>query len=253
MAACALSLAKEDLLPTQLGGGCPGGVQLAVPSQLGRRRKVENILKFRHGMHLASTLQRIQAFLCRNHLVAVEVGGSLLELSKVFNRLQGPLGTEEALNVHAAQGRSLNAMTEFLRPDIAYQVEGAIGAAIRMVVQARNPAARLLRAAVDRLIELLLRKRSQQQPQTFKLLRVQNSGEYLVVIVQGHQLPFGYVAKVRPRRQVYCRRKLRLKALRNIEVQIESRQVAVLLFQHFLNFLCGKYHATLGMVGMGQR
>src|ERR1035441_8204222 len=125
MAACALSLAKEDLLPTQLGGGCPGGVQLAVPAELGRRRKVENILNFRHGMHLASTLQRIHAFLCRNHLVAVEVGGSLLELSKVFNRLQGPLGTEEALNVHAAQGRSLNAMTEFLRPDIAYQVEGA--------------------------------------------------------------------------------------------------------------------------------
>src|ERR1035441_1431225 len=126
MAACALSLAEKDLLPTQFGRGCLGAIQLAVPSQLGRRRKVENILKFRHGMHLASTFKRIHTFLRRNHLVAVEVGGSLLELRKVFNRLQGPLRTEETLNVYAAQGRCLNTMTELLGTDIAHQVEGSI-------------------------------------------------------------------------------------------------------------------------------
>src|ERR1039458_5406154 len=163
MAACALSLAEKDILPTQFGCGRLGGIEFAVPSQLGCRRKVENILKFRHGMHLASTLKRIYTFLRRNHLVAIKVGGSLFELRKVFNRLQGPLRTEEALNVHAAQDRCLNTMTVLLGTDVAHQVEGAIRAAIRMAVQARNPAARLLRAPVDRLIELLLRKRSQQQ------------------------------------------------------------------------------------------
>src|ERR1035441_5382222 len=162
MAACALSLAEKDILPTQFGCGRLGEIEFAVPSKLGCRRKVENILKFRHGMHLASMLQRIYTLLRRDHLVAVKVGGSLFELRKVLNRLQGPLRTEEALNVYAAQGRSLNAMTELLRPDIAYQMEGAIGAAIRMTVQARNPAARLLRAPIDGLIKLLLRKRSQQ-------------------------------------------------------------------------------------------
>src|ERR1035437_175572 len=253
MAACTLSLAEEDLLPAQLGGGGLGWVQFAVPSQLGRWREVENLLKFRHRMHLASALQYIGAFLCRNHLIAIEVGGSLLELRKVLNRLQGPLGTEEPLNVQAAQCRSFNAMAKLLWPDIAHQAEGAIGAAIRMAVQARHPAARLLRAPVDCFIELLLRKRSQQQPQAFNLLRVQNAGEHIVVVVDGDQLPLGHVAKIRPRGEVHCRGKLRQKALRNIEVQIEARQVAVLLFQQFLNFLCGKYHAALRMVGMWQR
>src|ERR1035437_3046218 len=119
MAACALSLAEKDLLPTQFGDGCLSGIQLAVPSKLGCRRKVENILKFRHGMHLASTLKRIYSLLRRDHLVAVKVGCSLFELRKVLNRLQGPLRTEEALNVHAAQDRSLNAMTELLWPYIS--------------------------------------------------------------------------------------------------------------------------------------
>src|ERR1035437_8251231 len=126
MAACTLSLAEEDLLPAQLGGGGLGWVQFAVPSQLWRWREVENLLKFRHRTHLASALQYIGAFLCRNHLIAIEVGGSLLELRKVLNRLQGPLGTEEPLNVQAAQCRSFNAMAKLLWPDIAHQVEGAI-------------------------------------------------------------------------------------------------------------------------------
>src|ERR1039458_10749489 len=125
MAACALSLAEKDILPTQFGCGCLSGIQLAVPSKLGRRRKVKNILKFRHGMHLASTLKRIDSLLRRDHLVAVKVGGSLFELSKVLNRLQGPLRTEEALNVHAAQGRRLDAMSKLLWPYISDQMEGA--------------------------------------------------------------------------------------------------------------------------------
>src|ERR1039458_1173191 len=163
MAACALSLAEKDILPTQFGCGCLSGIQLAVPSKLGRRRKVKNILKFRHGMHLASTLKRIYTLLRRDHLVAVKVGGSLFELRKVLNRLQGPLRTEEALNVYAAQGRRLDAMSKLLWPYISDQMEGAIGAPIGMAVQARNPAARLLRAPVDRLIELLLRQRRSEE------------------------------------------------------------------------------------------
>ena len=55
-------------------------------------------------------------------------------------------------------------MPEFLRPDVTYQVECAIGAAVGVTVQASDTAARLVGTAIVRLIELLLRERSKQQP-----------------------------------------------------------------------------------------
>ena len=59
----------------------------------------------------------------------------------------------------------LDAIVELLRRDIACQVERTVCSATRMAVQTRNSTARLLRAPVDRLIELLLRTWRQQQPQ----------------------------------------------------------------------------------------
>src|ERR1035437_1608410 len=175
MAARALTLSEEDLLSVKLGRCRLCRIQLAIPSQLRCRRKVHNLLKLRHEVYLASALQHIHALLRCNHRIAVEVGRSLLELREVLYRLQRPLRAEEPLNIHTTQRRCLDAMAELLRPNIAYQVERTVCSAIRMAIQARNSTARLLRAPIDRLIELLLRKRRQQQPQALKLLWVQNA------------------------------------------------------------------------------
>ncbi len=64
-------------------------------------------------------------------------------------------------------------MTELLRADVAHEVRGAVRVAVRVTVEARNALARLHRATVDRCVELLLRERRDEQPQSFELLRVQ--------------------------------------------------------------------------------
>src|SRR5664280_2753289 len=127
--------------------------------------------------------------------------------------------------IYAAQGRGLNAMTKLLRPDIAHQMKRAICPAIGMAIQTGHTAAGLLRTPVRCLVELLLWKRRQQQAQALNLFGIQNAAEHLIVVGDGHQLPFGDIPQVRPCRQVDRRWKLRQKPLRNIEVQIEPRQV----------------------------
>ena len=52
-------------------------------------------------MNLAAALQNIGTFFCGNHGIAVEIGGPLFELGKIFHRLQRPLGAEDALNINA--------------------------------------------------------------------------------------------------------------------------------------------------------
>ena len=64
-------------------------------------------------------------FLVRDHRVAVEVGGALLELGEVLDRLQRALRAEEALDVHAAQRGRVDAVAELLRADVADQVRRA--------------------------------------------------------------------------------------------------------------------------------
>ena len=68
--------------------------------------------------------------------IAIEVGGPLLELGEVFDARQRPLRAEQPLDVHAAQGRRIDAVAELLRPDVADQVRGAIRVAIRVAIEA---------------------------------------------------------------------------------------------------------------------
>ena len=68
--------------------------------------------------------------------VAVEVSGSLLELGEVLDRLQGPLGTEETLNVDAAQRGRLDPVPELLGPNVTDEVGGAVRVPVYVTVEA---------------------------------------------------------------------------------------------------------------------
>src|SRR5258708_4584734 len=92
-----------------------------------------------------------------------------------------------------------------------------------------------------------------QQPQAFELLGVQNPVECLVVVVDGDELPFRHVAKVRPRRQVNPRGKFGKKVIGQIEIQIEAREVTLFLFLDLLDLKLGEHHATFGVIWMRQR
>ena len=110
-------------------------------------------------MHLAAALQHGDALLLGRHRVAVEVGGPLLELGEILDRLQGPLRAEHALDVDAAQRRRFDAVPEFLGPHVRSQVEGPVGVAVDVAVEAGHAAAGFDAAAVVRGVELLLRHR----------------------------------------------------------------------------------------------
>lgn len=63
-------------------------------------------------------------------------------------------GAEQPLDVHAAKGRRVQAVSEFLGPDVAHQVRGAVGMPVHVAVEARDAPAGNLGTAVLGLIEL---------------------------------------------------------------------------------------------------
>ncbi len=142
-------------------------------------------------------------------------------------------------------------MAELLRPNIADEVRGPVGVAVGVTVETGDAAARLLRAPIFSDVELLLGERSQQQPQTFQLLRIQNAVEQLVKVFDGDQLALRHVAQVGPRREINGRRKLGQEVFRQIELEVEAIKIAPFLFEHFLDVGLGEDHAPFGMMRMG--
>ena len=116
---------KNSSWPRSSAGVAFAGIELAVDVQLGRRREIEHLLELGHEVHLAAPVEDVHALLGRDHRVAVEVGGALLELGEVLDRLQRALRTEQPLDVHAAQRGRVDAVAELLRPNVAHQVRGA--------------------------------------------------------------------------------------------------------------------------------
>src|ERR1019366_6362905 len=206
---------------------------------------IEQLLKLRHELNLAAALQNIGALFSRDYRIAIEVGRALFELRKIFHGLQGPLGTEQALDIHAAQRRSIQPMPVFLRPDVTYQVRRAVGMSVGVAIETGHPAAWSLGTAVAGLIELLLRKRRQQEPQSFDLLRVQNAVEQFKEIVDGHEFALRDVAQVQARSQKNGGGKLREKMVRQIKIQIEPGQIPPFLFLDFVNLKLRKDHAAV--------
>ena len=117
------------------------------------------LLELRHEVHLTAALQDVHALGLRLHRIAVEVGGALLELGKVFHRLERSLGAEQPLDIHAAQRRRVDAVAMLVGANIADRVRRRIGVPIGMAIEAGHSLVRLESTAVGRLVELRLGKR----------------------------------------------------------------------------------------------
>src|SRR5690606_3347259 len=115
------------------------------------------------GMHLAAPVEEVHALLLRDDGIAVEIGGSLLELGEVFDCAQRPLGAEQPLLRDTAQGRCVDATAYWLRAYIADEVGGGVRVAVGMAIEARYSEARALATSIVREVELLLRKLAHQQ------------------------------------------------------------------------------------------
>ena len=137
MAGPTLSFAEENLLSMELSSGSFLGIKSAVDIQFRRGRKIQKLLELSHKMNLATALQDVDALLCGDYRVTVEIRGALLKLSEIFNSLESTLGTEETLDVDPAESRCVNTMAKLLRANIADQMCRAIGAAISMAVESK--------------------------------------------------------------------------------------------------------------------
>src|ERR1700733_15795485 len=144
-------------------------------------------------------------------------------------------------------------MAVFLRTNIARKVGCRIGVPILVAIKAGDAAARPLRAAILRLLELLLRERRQEEAQSLELLWIEDAAETLVIIVDRHQPALRDIPQIGPRGEIDGGRKLGQKVIRDIEIQIEPGEVARLLLLDFVDFELGKDHAALWMIGMRQR
>ena len=85
------------------------------------------------------------------------------------------------------------------------------------------------RPSVSGLIELLLGKGRDQQPQTFQLFGIENAVEELVVVGNGHELTLRNIPEVRAGGEVNRRWELGEKMLGKIVIEIESGQVTLFL------------------------
>ena len=115
MAAGALRLAEEELLAAQLGSVSPSrGSSRPGQVELRRRREVEHVLHLRHVDDL-DPVEDVHALLDGVDLVAVEVGGALLELGEVLDRAQAALRAVDLLVEQAAQAHRVEPEAALLR------------------------------------------------------------------------------------------------------------------------------------------
>src|SRR6476619_4866429 len=100
-------------------------------------------------------------------------------------------------------------MASFRRTSIGRKMCRLVGMTIRVTIEAGHASARLLRAAILGLVELLLWKRRHQKPQTLELLRINDAVEQLVIVLDGDELTLRNVAEVRTLIEIDRRRELR--------------------------------------------
>ena len=183
-------------------------------------------------MHLAAALEDVHALLLRLDRIAVEVGGALLELGEVLDALHRALRAEQALDVHAAQRRRVDPVAVLVRADVADRVGRRIGVAVGVAVEARDALVRGERAAIVRGVELRLRERRQEQPQSFELLGIQDLAEQLVEVRERDELALRHVAEIGPRGQEDRRGKLGQQVIgrsKSRSKRVRSRSVCFLI------------------------
>ena len=149
------------------------------------RRKIDDVLHLRHHRHLVIAVEQVHALALRAHLVAVEVGGALLELGEVLDRTKGTLGAVDLLVEQAPQTGGINPEPIRLRADIRRQVESRVGVKVGVTIQASHAAARLSAFAILGLIEFLLRERGEQKPQPFDLHGGKQTDHEIIIVFDG--------------------------------------------------------------------
>ena len=102
----------------------------------------------------------------------------------------------------------------------------AVGVAVGVAVEARDALGRLHAPPVLGQVELLLRKRREQQPQAFELLRIEDVLEQPLEVVERDQLALRDVAEVGPRHQEDRRREFGDQVIGQVEVEVEAGQIA---------------------------
>src|SRR6266446_2382959 len=251
VAGAALSLTEEDILPPQLSGRGFARIELAEHVQLRCRRETQLLLEFRHQVDLIDAIEGIQALLGGDHVVAVEICPGLLELGEILDRLERALRAEQPLDLYPAQRRGDDAMAGLLRTGIGSKVRGLVGMAVRVAVEARCAAARLLRAAVLGLIVLLCRERRHQKAQTFDLLGRDDAVEQLVIVLDSDELALRDVAEVGTLIEVHRRREIRQEVIRDIVIDVEAREIASFLPFDLVDQELRKHEAAFRMLWMG--
>ncbi len=248
----AFALAEEHSLPAQLGLAGLFGIEFAVPAQLGSRRKVQDGLELAHEVGLRSSFDNVDALFRGDHRISIEVGGSLFELRKILYGFQGPLRAEQSLDVDSPERGSIETMSVGLWPHISHKMGRPIAVAVCMTIKAAHPQARSCASPVEGGIELLLRKGGDQEPESFQLLGVQNSGKEFEIVIGRDELPLGYVAQIGPSSEIDRRRKLRKKTTGHNIVEVETSQIPAGLLFDFVDVVLGEEHATFGVIGMGE-
>ena len=151
-----------------------------------------------------AALENVDAFfLRRDHIVTVEIGAALLEFGEILDRFERALRAKQPLNEHASQSGDGDAMAGLRRTSIGRKMRRPVGMTVRVAIEAGHAPARLLRAMILGLVELLLRKRRHQKTQGFVLLRIDDAAEQLVIILDGDELALRNVAEVRTLIEIY--------------------------------------------------
>ena len=249
----ALGLAEEQRLAPELALGGLAGVELAEDVELGRGREVQEVLDLGHEMHLAAALQDVDALALGLDGVTVEVRRALLELREILDALHRPLRAEQPLDVHAPERRRVDAVAMLVRTDVADRVRGRVRVPVGVTVEAGHALVGGEGATVLGGVELRLGKRRDEEPQALELLGVEHVLEELVEVGQRHELALRHVTQVRPRGQVDRRRKLREQVLRQIEIEVEPREVAPGLALGLVDERLREHHAARFVMRVRQR
>src|SRR5258705_6493967 len=150
-----------------------------------------------------AALENVYALLRGDHVVNVEIGAALLEFGEILDRFERALRAKQPLNEHASQSGDGDAMVGLRRTSIGRKMRRPVGMTVRVAIEAGHAPARLLRAVILGLVELLLRKRRHQKTQAFVLLRIDDAVEQLVIILDGDELALRNVAEVRTLIEIY--------------------------------------------------
>src|SRR6185436_11553424 len=113
-----------------------------------------------------------------------------------------------------------------------------------MTIQTRDAELRLRYLAIVGGIELLLRERRQQQAQALHLNRREDPVHQLEKVACRQQLAFRHVTELGPRRQKDGRRKFRQQVIRQMKVDVETLQRAMLTLVDLIDLELREDHAA---------